>query len=74
MYKMIKAEYQKWENGNLVHEYKPFYREKALIEDSKAVERYDFVLQKFMRETPQTRKKGLIFGGVEYDFDLQEVE
>lgn len=70
---MVKAEYQKWENGNLVHEYKPFNREKALIEDIKAVDRYDYVLKKFMKEAPQKRKKGLIYGGVEYDFDLQEV-
>lgn len=70
---MIKAEYQKWENGNLVHEYKPFSREKALKEDSKAVDRYDFVLQKFMKEPLQTRKKGLIYGGIEYDFLLEEV-
>lgn len=70
---MVKAEYQKWENGNLIHGYKPFDREKALTEDIKAVDRYDFVLKKFMQEAPQTRKKGLIYGGVEYDFDLQEV-
>ncbi len=70
---MIKAEYQKWENGILVHEYKPFDREKALIEDSRAADRYDYVLKRFMKETPQNRKKGLIYGGVEYDFDLQEV-
>lgn len=70
---MIKANYQKWENGNLIHEYKPFDREKALIEDSKAVDRYDFVLQKFMKEKAETRKKGLIYGGIEYDFCLEEV-
>ena len=71
---MVKAEYQKWENGILVHGYKLFDREKALTEDIKAVDRYDFVLKKFLKEEPQTRKKGLIYGGIEYDFDLQEVE
>ena len=72
---MIKAYYQKWENGILVHPYKPFNRETALISgENKAVERYDYCVSKFQKLSQEERKKGLIYGGIEIDFSLEEVE
>lgn len=57
----------------MVHEYKPFDREKAMVEDIGAVERYELVVERFMTLPPEDRKKGLIYGGVVYDFSLEEV-
>lgn len=72
---MIKAEYQAWKNGILIHEYKTFDREKALAEgQNKAVERYDYILNKFQKLSIEERKNGLIYGGTEYDFFFIEEE
>jgi hypothetical protein len=71
---MIEAKYQAWNDGVLVHPYKTFDREKALIMgEDRAVARYDDVLALFMKLSADKRKKGIIYGGAEYDFSLQEV-
>lgn len=72
---MIKAEYQEWKSGQLVHEYIVFDREKLIANgQKKVVERYDYVLSKFKKLSKEERKKGMIYGGVEYDFLLEEVD
>lgn len=72
---MIKAEYQAWEDGVLIHRYIDFDREKALaMGENKAVARYDYVLALFEKLSAEERKKGIIYGGLEYDFSLEEVE
>lgn len=72
---MIEARYQAWKNGYLVHPYKPFDREKALKNgEYAAVARYDYCLKKFMKLSKEERKEGLIYGGVEFDFSLDEVD
>lgn len=71
----IKAEYQKWNDGVLVHGYIVFDREKAIATGQEdAVARYDYVLSQFKKLSEDQRKKGLIYGGLEYDFLLEEVE
>lgn len=73
--KMIVAEYQEWKDGILVHEYQPFSREKALANgEYKAVERYDYCVERFQRLSAEERKRGLIYGGLEFDFSLEEVD
>lgn len=72
---MIVAEYQAWKDGVLIHQYKPFDREKALARgEYKAVERYDHCVSEFQKLSKERREEGLIFGGVEFDFLLEEVE
>ena len=72
---MIKADYQAWNDGVLVHRYKKFDREKALARgEDRAVARYDYVLARFMKLSADERKRGIIYGGLEYDFSLEEVE
>jgi hypothetical protein len=69
----IKAKYQEWKDGYLVHEYIKFDREQAIANgQEKAVARYDYCLHKFMKETEEQRKKGLIYGGIEFDFFMLE--
>ena len=71
----IVAEYQKWNDGGLVHRYVAFDREKAIARgEEKAVARYDYVLSQFKKLSREEREKGLIYGGSEYDFLLEEVE
>lgn len=72
---MIKAEYQAWKDGVLIHQYIEFDREKALTAgEINAVERYDYVLARFKKLSEEEQKKGIIYGGLEYDFSLEEVE
>lgn len=72
---MIKVEYQAWENGVLIHRYVEFDREKALATGkTRAVARYDYVLAQFKKLSEEERKRGIIYGGLEYDFSLEEVE
>ena len=72
---MIRAEYQAWNDGVLVHQYIMFDREKEIARgNERAVARYDYVLARFMKLSADERKKGIIYGGIEYDFSLEEVE
>lgn len=72
---MIRAEYQAWNDGILVHPYKTFDRAKALARgEERAVARYDYVLARFKKLSQDERKRGIIYGGIEYDFSLEEVE
>lgn len=72
---MIRAEYQAWNDGVLVHQYMKFDREKEIAKgNERAVARYDYVLAQFMKLSANERKKGIIYGGIEYDFSLEEVE
>lgn len=72
---MIRAEYQAWNDGVLIHRYTKFDREKEIAKgNERAVARYDYVLAQFMKLSADKRKKGIIFAGIEYDFSLEEVE
>lgn len=72
---MIVADYQAWKDGVLVHQYKPFDREKALANgEYEAVSRYDYCVSRFMKLSKEERRKGLIYGGIEFDFSLEEVD
>lgn len=72
---MIKAEYQEWNDGQLIHEYIEFDRKKAIANgQEKAVARYDYCLHQFMKLNDKERRRGLIYGGIDFDFWLKEVE
>ena len=47
---MIRAEYQAWNDGVLIHRYMKFDREKEIAKgNERAVARYDYVLAQFMK-------------------------
>lgn len=72
---MIEVRYQAWKNGYLIHPYRPFDREKALKNgETAAVARYDYCLRDFMKLSEEERRYGLIYGGIEFDFSLEEVD
>ena len=72
---MIKAEYQAWKDRNLVHGYIEFNRDKAVADGLvTAVAKYDHCLTQFLRLSKEERKKGLIYGGADYDFCFWEEE
>ena len=72
---MIKSEYQEWNDGQLIHGYIEFDRTKAIVNgNEKAVSRYDYCLHQFMKINDKERKRGIIYGGIDFDFWLVEVD
>lgn len=72
---MIQVEYQEWKDGILVHEYIRFDRERAIVNgEEKAVARYDYILAQFKKLDEEKQKKGLIYGGIDYDFWIKKID
>lgn len=72
MAKHLKVQWQSW--SDKIPEYKEFnYNEVKESGEYKAIERYEDCLRRFNKLSDEIRKKGIIFGGIDYDFIFEEV-